>query len=353
MGKSYPPELAWRVVWRVWLADFWAEELPSAMVKEIADARVGLAVSPGYVRNVWWRYWCTGGVDTHQGQRVSPPANRKWDVESDMALLKSIAEHPRWQLKEHHLSLINSDTQRRVCYSVVCGAVWRLGYSRQKIRSVCYKADYVAADIWLADLLNDYSLGELVFADETSKDMSVLKGSFGYAMRGEACMCNELPALSHGSRVSMLNIFSPWVGFLDHAFVDGTYNTELFLHVTTEPFIDHLGRHRRPILLDYVQSHGIKCIVLDNARIHKDKRGRFIDRLKQVGCEVRFAPPYCWFLSPLDNGAYGRIVLWMRANPEFVASMPMWRVLEEAMRATVTPDEAWAMCVRCGYTREE
>ena len=352
MGRALPPELAWRVVWRAWRRGFWTEFLPSWFAAEVADPEHGLAVSPGYVHSVWERYWWTGGVDTHQGRREAPPANKKWDVESDIALLKSIAEHPRWQLKEHHLVLNNTETRQQVSYSVVCAAAWRLGRSRQKIRSVCYKADYDAADIFLADLMADYALGDLVFADETAKDMSVLKGSFGYAMRGEGCVCNDLPALTHGSRTSMLNIFSPAYGWLDHAFVDGTYNTELFLHVMTEPFVDHLGHYRRPILTDHVVSLGIRCLVIDNARIHKDAQGRFAQRLRALGCEVRFMPPYCWFLSPLDNGAYGRIVAWMRANPTIVACGPMWRVLEEGMRSTLSPDEAWDMCRRCGYTRE-
>jgi hypothetical protein len=60
MPKAYPPELAWRVVWRVWNAGWWAPQLPgereSSLVRDIASNDWGLAVSTGYVRNVWHRY---------------------------------------------------------------------------------------------------------------------------------------------------------------------------------------------------------------------------------------------------------------------------------------------------------
>ena len=353
MGKAYSPDLAWRVVWQVMDAWHWDEYLPNWIVSPIAEGP--LRVSTQYVRNVWNRYWWTGDVATHQGKRDAPPANQIWDVESDMALIQSLTDHPRWQLKDHFAGLVNMEDGKRVSYSTVCKAVWRLGFSRQKIRSICRTADEDRAVEWLADLISDYPLGDCVFLDETSKDLGVLKGSFGFALRGHGCCATDLPALTHGSRVSMLNIFSPWCGFLDHVFTDGTFNTELFTHVTTEPFVDHNGDLRRPILLDYVQAWGVKCVILDNASIHKDKLGRFEARLAAVGCEVRYQPAYCWWLSPLDNGAYGRIVTWMRAseNATLVSSLPIRMVLEAAMAATIGEDEAWNTCRRCGYTREE
>ena len=45
----------------------------------------------------------------------------------------------------------------------------------------------------------------------------------------------------------------------------------------------------------------------------------------------------------------------MRAseNATLVSSLPIRMVLEAAMAATIGEDEAWNICRRCGYTREE
>ena len=133
-------------------------------------------------------------------------------------------------------------------------------------------------------------------------------------------------------------------------FVRGTFNTEQFVEVTTQSFVDWQGRLRRPILLDYVKPG--MCVLLDNAKIHNNKDARFISRLAAQGCEVRFLPPYCWWLSPLDNGAYGLLVRWMRSNSHLVASVPMEQACEIGMPACVDNDMAWSMCKHCGYERE-
>ena len=67
----------------------------------------------------------------------------------------------------------------RIAYRTFCGAVRRLGFTRHIIRSVCYKADLDKADAWLTEVLTFHTLAELVFIDETSKDLGVLKGSVG------------------------------------------------------------------------------------------------------------------------------------------------------------------------------
>ena len=44
------------------------------------------------------------------------------------------------------------------------------------------------------------------------------------------------------------------------------------------------------------------AVLLDNASIHKDEN--YIRKLNTY-IKVLFIPPYCYHLSPLDNGAYG------------------------------------------------
>ena len=46
-------------------------------------------------------------------------------------------------------------------------------------------------------------------------------------------------------------------------------------------------------------------VILDNARIHKDPG--FVREINAAGGIVRFLPPYCFDLTPLDNGAFGMV----------------------------------------------
>ena len=47
---------------------------------------------------------------------------------------------------------------------------------------------------------------------------------------------------------------------------------------------------------------------------------------------MRYIPPYCHFLSPLDNGAFGALVRWLRANYEYVQRVGIMVALETAVR---------------------
>ena len=58
------------------------------------------------------------------------------------------------------------------------------------------------------------------------------------------------------------------------------------------------------------------CILLDNATIHHSHE--FVSRVVQHRAVVRYIPPYCWFLSPLDNGAFGALVRWLGQNYYYV-----------------------------------
>ena len=328
MPAAYSADLAWRVVWYILWYVFDADEneekehLPDWAPAAVAPLYF---VSPKYVRSVWQRYWQTGDVATYQGQSsVEAQLNaRAVDTVDEMNIIHSIMMHPRWQLKEHRAAVC-AESKKHITYESFCRAVWRLGYTRKHIRSLCYKADRDKAAAWLAEILTFFDLSQLVCLDETSKDLGALKGSFGYSLRGTPCVCHDLPALSHGTRISALTVFTPYEGFLDWALTTGTFTTDLFVHVTTEQHLDHHGKIRGPILLDHLSAYpGYRsCVLLDNASIHGNvhkanrpsKDARFVARLAERGAVVRYIPPYCWFLSPLDNGAYGRLVAWLRAN---------------------------------------
>ena len=88
-----------------------------------------------------------------------------------------------------------------------------------------------------------------------------------------------------------------------------------------------------------------QCLILDNASIHKDKE--FLLKLK-THIQVKFIPPYCYHLSPLDNGAYGYVVGFLKANSDFYADKPIEVALDAGFRSV--GGDAARMCFHnCRY----
>ena len=87
------------------------------------------------------------------------------------------------------------------------------------------------------------------------------------------------------------------------------------------------------------------CLIKDNASIHKEPT--FLHKLKSH-IQVKFIPAYCFHLSPLDNGAYGLVVRWLKANAHRYGHEPIEQQLSRAFRA-VTGDQARWCFHNCRY----
>ena len=83
--------------------------------------------------------------------------------------------------------------------------------------------------------------------------------------------------------------------------------------------------HVRPV------QHKCRLILLDNASIHSCHE--FVRRLTLRAAIVKYIPPYCYFLSPLDNGAFGALVTWLRKHRDYVQRVGIERALEAGMHA--------------------
>ena len=82
--------------------------------------------------------------------------------------------------------------------------------------------------------------------------------------------------------------------------------------------------------MDHIQPgrRRLSCILLDNATIHHSHA--FVERVAAIpGAVVRYLPPYCHHLSPLDNGAFGALVQWLQKHHDFVQRVS----IEEALVA--------------------
>ena len=88
-----------------------------------------------------------------------------------------------------------------------------------------------------------------------------------------------------------------------------------------------------------------KVLIMDNASIHKDE-----DYLFHLGThiKVRFIPPYCYHLSPLDNGAFGLVADFLKQNAADYATQPISVGLDKAFRVYRTGSEAGALAASRG-----
>ena len=64
-------------------------------------------------------------------------------------------------------------------------------------------------------------------------------------------------------------------------------------------------------------------VILDNAPTHKAATVEIVRDVNLRGGVVCFLPPYCWDLSPLDNGGYGWRRRHLQAEGEFYAAIGM------------------------------
>ena len=90
-----------------------------------------------------------------------------------------------------------------------------------------------------------------------------------------------------------------------------------------------------------------KVLIMGNASIHKDE-----DYLFHLGThiKVRFIPPYCYHLSPLDNGAFGLVADFLKQNAADYATQPISVGLDKAFRVYRTGSEAGALAGRSAST---
>ena len=111
--------------------------------------------------------------------------------------------------------------------------------------------------------------------------------------------------------------------------------------MTTEYFTDWRGIRRPPMSLPHIKPGQRRCclILLDNASIHHchefDKRVTAIP-----GASVRFIPPYCHALSPLDNGAFGALVRWLQRHHDNVQQVGIAVAMEIVASITSTATAA-------------
>ena len=91
---------------------------------------------------------------------------------------------------------------------------------------------------------------------------------------------------------------------------------------------------------------------MDNSRTHDKDEVRAI--VQSFGLEAIFLPPYAFKLTPLDNGAFGKVVRYLRGRrnkvlTEAVIDSDVRAALDDAFLNAVGPADALECMANCGY----
>jgi hypothetical protein len=178
-------------------------------------------------------------------------------------------------------------------YLLSCTQLQHFAYSRDEVKALAF---------WNM-MTSCYSMDQILVADETSKDRRRLRQSMGWGVRGGVTYTfDTFP--NRGARVSALALLSTR-GFEDWRYDNGNFCSVSFVQAMRDMLLTPRANGTK--LAD-----DFAVLLLDNASIHH-KDAEFI---RELGLYIRvlFIPPYCYHLSPLDNGAFGWVVRFLQAN---------------------------------------
>lgn len=141
-----------------------------------------------------------------------------------------------------------------------------------------------------------------------------------------------------GKRFSTLATFD-YKGFVSWYTIDGTFDKNAFIKGVKEIVLPHIqcfpGRR--------------SVVILDNASIHHTYT--FVRFVNSRGGLVLFTPPYCFDCTPLDNGAFGCLVHYLRANNWILEQLAdgFPAALDTAFENAVSRKRARKCMYQCGY----
>ena len=219
--------------------------------------------------------------------------------------------------------------------STVCRAMARLGFTRKKLHRLALECDRLRADRFYVNVMLHHQPHQLMFLDETSKDMRSINRSYGYALRGMKPR-SDLGFFTRGERISTMAAFDI-DGFIDWYSITGTFKGDDFMDAVEAAVLPYLQPFPGPR----------SVVILDNARIHKKQA--FIDAVGAKGAFVLWLPPYCWHLNPIEEG-FGAVHQWLMRNKPLVSLIPGGTVgMLDAAFSNVSPEQARSCFHHCEY----
>ena len=279
----------------------------------------------------------TRGVTSRQGERAAPPANQVMTEEVCIELLHRVLESPQTTRREHHLELLLDGVVTSVHVSTVCRAMHRMRLSTKRLNHYAAARDADRARAFVVNVVREYEGRMHLHADETAKNGTEFR-RLGIATRGESAICSDGffgGALHTRHRHSFLTSFD-MNGFIAWQSTTGTFTKETFLAAAKNVIIPYVTPFPGPRSLVFV----------DNATIHHSFA--FVRAVNRAGGAVIYLVPYCWELSPLDNGACGLVRRWLERNYQYLYDHGLEAAMDAALRS-LTPEDARYCFRNCGY----
>ena len=289
MPRAYHSQIRWLVVFK----RFYLGHSPD----QIAEA---LHVSISFQKKVIKVFLETGAVQRpHGGSRGRLVAG---DMERQ--ILHNVLDSPTLTLQQHSDMLVLSHGVR-VSVPTLCRAMRRCNLSYRCLQHYALRRDEQRADAFWRMIVTFYPLHRLLVGDETSKHKGVMRRHRGWGPVGISIFDRDV-VLTRSRTVSALTYFS-MRGFEDWRYSSGTYDSAAWQRATDDMLLTP-----KPYFNNETLAEQFDALLLDNASIHKDEQ-----YLRKVGMYIKvlFIPPYCYHLSPLDNGAYG--CAYRPCSPEF------------------------------------
>jgi hypothetical protein len=280
-------------------------------------------LSIGCQNTIVRRFLQFGTVDTWQGVGGTRP-QQVMDTDADLWLLGEVLDDPNLTLQDltARFQLL---TGRTVHMCTMCRAMRRVGLGYGRLQVWASQRDDAKALLFYMELMSFYYLEDLLVLDETAKDRSDLRPSFGWGARGFPTIV-RYQELRRDERVSALCCFS-YRGFEDWHSITGTYTTALFDLYASCMVLQPRPWRPRPLIQRF------PAVLIDNAKVHG---GRFESLVQAQGGRVWRIPPYCATkLSALDNGGFGLVVRYMHIHARRLSAMPLADALNEAFRNAV------------------
>jgi len=307
----YPSHVRWLAVWkRVFGRKTWR-----TIGRHLSEASIGQKGPTKSTMKRWVkRYKLYGDVADDARKKGG---NLLFTRRRDLTLLKILADSPGDMLVEIRRKFIRR-TGVRPALSTVCQAVHRLGWSRKQLRAYFRKRSARKSHIFWSKIVRRYSKKQLFFWDETAKDERAMRRSFGYAALGKAPIAVG-KLYNRGARYSSC-VAMDKNGIVAWKQTTGTFNRERFLDAARR-----LVRHVRPF------PGRRSVVIMDNASIHKSRRLRRMIELR--GGRLLFTPPYAFDRTPLDNGAFGLVVRFLKKHSRLIERTGLCAGLNEAFRS--------------------
>jgi len=183
---------------------------------------------------------------------------------------------------------------------------------------MAYKADEQKAHFFWLELMTFYTADDILVEDETAKDKRSMQDNVGWGLRGVTPTVRD-KHLTRGGRVSSCCLLSSR-RFEAWRHTDNTFKRDSWQLAMDDMLLT-------PQQDGQILASKFKCLIMDNASIHKDDL--YLLKL-ELHIHVMFIPPYCYYLSPLDNGGFGLATRFLISNNETYAQLPMHAGLDAA-----------------------